>query len=472
MQMREGNLWKNILLYSIPLMFTNLLQVFFNLADIAVVGKFAGSIALGAVGSTTILITLTTGWLIGMSNGVNSLTARFIGAEEEDSLRKCIHTGFVLCLGTGILVTVLGICLSAPVLALMKTKDELISEALIYFRIYMLGSPALGIYNYGNAVLSAAGDTKKPLRFLAIAGGINIVLNLIFVIVFKMSSAGVALASIISQYISAVLVLRELLKTQEAYRLRILRTPAASGRRYPDASGMYTSADSGSTCTASGLRAGFSLPMLGRLLSISVPAAIQYSLFAVANLFVQSAVNSFDHVTVEGNSAAANADSIIYEMMAAFYVGSTSFIGQNLGARKYDRILKTYLITTVYSFGIGLVLGLALYAFREPFLYLFTNDADVVARGLERVGIMAFSYCISAFMDNATAAARGLGKTAVPTAFVILGTVVFRIIWIYTIFAKYHTLTALYLLYACAWVFTAIMGNIYFFREYGKLKSS
>ncbi len=440
MEMTKGNLWKNILLYSIPLMLTNLLQVFFNLADVAVAGKFAGPVSLGAVGSTTILITLTTGWLIGMSNGVNSLTAFFIGAKNPDEVKKITSTGFILCLGAGIFVTAVGIALSAPVLKLMGTKPELMEEALIYFRIYMLGSPALAIYNYGNAVLSAAGDTKSPLKFLSISGLINVCLNLLFVIAFKMTSDGVAYASIISQYISATLILLELLSKREGYGFSVKRKD-------------------------------LSMQAALRILAISIPAAIQYSLFAVANLFVQSAVNTFDHVTVEGNSAAANADSVIYQMMAAFYMASTAFIGQNHGAKEYKRILKTYLITTVFSFGVGAILGAFLYIFRYPFLRIFTNEEAVVEAGLARIAIMSFSYAVSAFMDNATAAARGIGKTLLPTVYVILGTVVFRIVWIYTIFAKYHTIESLYLLYICAWTFTAIMENIYFFREYRKLKS-
>ena len=439
MQMREGNLFHNIFLYSLPLMLTNLLQVFFNLADVAVVGQFAGSIALGAVGSTVLLISMTTGWLMGMSGGVNSLAALFLGAEDHKKLKQCVDTGFFLCLGVGVLVAAAGNALAVPVLRLLGTKEELIGDAVTYFRIYCLGGPALGLYNYGNAVLSAAGDTRRPLIYLSIAGVLNVGLNLFFVIVLHMGCAGVALASIISQYLSMALILRYLVTVGAPFRLG-LRTPAVERG------------------------------MAGRILSISVPTALQYSLFAIANLFVQSAVNSFDHVTVEGNSAAANADSLVYDMMAAFYTACTSFIGQNLGAGKLDRVRKTYFVTTLYSFGIGLVMGLLLYVFRRPFLGIFTTDAEVVERGLARIGVMSHSYCISAFMDNATAAARGLGKTVVPTVIVVIGTVVYRIIWIYTVFTVYHTLQGLYLLYPTAWTLTAIFGNLYFFREYRRLR--
>ncbi len=438
MDMRQGNLWKNMLLYSIPLMFTNLLQVFFNLADVAVVGKFAGPIPLGSVGSTSILITLTTGLFLGMAGGVNSLTGFFIGAEEIENEKKCVHTGFLICIATGIIVLVGGILLSKPVLALMGTKDELMAGAVLYFRIYMLGSPALAIYNYGNAILSAAGDTKKPLKYLATAGIINVLLNLLFVIGFHMAAAGVALASIISQYISAILIFRAITKASGDYRFS-----------FEDLH--------------------FDKSIAARILKISIPAAIQFTLFAVANLFVQSAVNSFDHVTVEGNSAAANADNIVYEMMYAFYTACTTFIAQNYGAGKPDRVLKSYVIANAYSFAIGLIFGLLLYAFCDPFLLLFTSDSAVMAQGAKRVSVMALSYCVSSFMDNATAGCRGLGKTTVPTIIIVVGTVILRIVWIYTIFAHFHTLQSLYLLYPAVWILTAIAEIIYFAIQYKKL---
>lgn len=435
MEMREGNLWKKILIYSVPLMLTNLLQVFFNLADVAIVGKFSGPIALGGVGSTTLLITLTTGLLIGIASGINALTALFIGADDVLAVKKCVHTGFIVCLVTGILVLLVGLTLSNSILSLMGTKPELMSEALRYFRIYMLGSPALSLYNYGNAILSSAGETKKPLKYLSFAGVINVLLNLIFVIGLNMSAAGVALASIIAEYISTILIIKELISTDKIYSLR----PASLS-----------------------LNREIAL----RILKIGIPAAIQYSLFAIANLFIQASVNTFDHITVEGNSAAINADPIVYNMMYAFYVACSSFIAQNYGAKKQDRVLKSYLITTVYSFGIGLVLGVLLFIFKSQFLFVFTSDPDVIAQGIRRLNVMALSYCVSSFMDNSIAASRGLGKTSVPTAIVVSGTIGFRIIWVFTVFVYFKTLEALLLTYLCSWIFTAILGNIYFFKQY------
>ena len=435
--MKTGNLWKKILIYSIPLGLTNLLQLLFNIADVAIVGKFAGALSLGAVGSTTLLITLTTGWLIGISNGVNAIVAFFAGSGESEREQKAVHTGLLRCFVVGIIVFLLGFVFAEPVLNLLGTKDEFIKEATRYFKIYMIGSPALAVFNFGNSVLSAEGNTKKPLIYLTISGIVNVVLNLFFVIVLKMTAEGVALASIIAQYISAFLIMRALLFTDKPYKVEWEKIV-------------------------------FDSKIAARILKIGIPAALQYSLFAVANLFVQSAVNSFDHVIVEGNSAAMNFDAVVYDIMAAFYIACTSFVAQNYGANKKARVLKTYFITTIYSFGIAVILGTVIYVWKSQLLHIFTNDEEVVAAGAIRLGVLSITYCLSAFMDNATAACRGLGKTFVPTISVLMGTIVFRIVWIYTIFAYFQTLESLYLLYGCAFVLTAVFQNIYFAWLYRK----
>lgn len=438
MDLLHGSLWKKILIYSIPLMFTNILQVVFNMSDIAVVGKFVGPIALGAVGSTSILVTLFTGLLIGLASGVNALTALHIGSNNNKDVRETVHTAGILCLMAGIIIMALGIVFSRTILETMNTKDELIADAVLYLRIYLAGMPALALYNFGNAVLSAAGDTRRPLLYLFLAGVINVVLNLFFVIVCHLGVAGVAIASIIAQYISAVLILISLFKSLENFSLRMAYLGMNSGK-------------------------------LTRILRIGIPSAFQYALFAIANLFVQASVNSFDHVMVEGNAAAANADSLIYDMMAAFYTAAASFMAQNLGAHKRDRILKSYLISLAYSFFLGLILGISLYIFRYPFLSLFTSDNGVVEAGIRRLSIMSLSYAISAFMDCTIAASRGLGRTAVPTVIVIMGSCVFRIIWIYTVFAHFRTIESLYLLYACSWLVTAIAEAVYFAKIYRRI---
>ena len=427
----NGSLWKKIWLFSVPLMFSNILQVVFNMTDVAVVGKFAGSIALGAVGSTSILITLFTGILIGLGSGVNTLTALYIGAKHSKNIKETVHTAAIICLTAGILILGLGIIFAHNILAFMNTKDELIGDAIIYLRIYLLGMPAMALYNFGNAVLSAAGDTKRPLYYLTAAGIANVVLNLFFVIVLKMGVAGVALASIIAQYGSAFLIIRLLLKVKENYGLQVGELKITSDK-------------------------------VRSILRIGIPSAFQYAIFAIANLFVQTSVNSFDHIIVEGNSAATNADPLVYDMMAALYTACTSFMAQNLGAKKKDRVLKSYFICLLYSFLIGLVLGIGLYIFRYGFLGLFTNDQVVVEAGIKRLSIMGLSYSISAFMDCTIAASRGLGKSIGPTIIVIMGSCVFRIAWIFTVFAHFGTIESLYLLYPCSWAITAVAEIAYF----------
>lgn len=437
MDLSTGSLWKKLFIYSVPLMFSNILQIVFNMADVAVVGKFAGSIALGSVGSTSTLVMLTTGLMIGLASGVNAITALYIGSKNKQNIQETIHTSALICLGMGVLIMTLGIAFSNAILSLMNTKDVLMPGALLYFRIYMFGSPALALYNFGNAVLSAAGDTKRPLVYLSFSGVVNIVLNLVFVIVFHMDVAGVALASIIAQYISAFLILLALFRSKETVSLRLEHLRFA-----PDKA--------------------------KRVLKIGIPSAFQYAIFAIANIFVQTSVNSFNHVMVEGNSAASNSDSLVYDMMAAFYTGCTSFIAQNLGAGKKERILKSYLIALFYSFALALILGIGLYIFRYPFLSLFTNDSAVIEAGSIRLSIMALSYALSAFMDCTTAASRGLGYSTVPTIIIIMGSCVFRVIWIYTIFAHFHTIASLYLLFPCSWVLTATAEMIYFRKIYKK----
>lgn len=431
----EGFLPKQILLFSLPLALSNLLQVLFNMSDVAVVGRFAGSTALGAVGSTSIFVTLFTGFLIGLSNGINVLVARFYGAGRTSDVRRTVHSALLISFSTGIILLVIGLFGSPALLRLLNTKDDLLPGAILYLRIYFLGMPALALYNCGNAVCSAIGDTKRPLIYLSAAGVLNILLNLFFVIVCHLSVAGVALASAISQYLSAWLILRALCRTDACYAI------------HPK-------------------ELHLDPEMTRTILLLGVPAGLQNAIFAIANLFIQAGVNSFDSLMVKGNSAAANADALIYDAMAAFYMACSSFMSQNYGAGKPDRVKKSYLISLAYSFGVGLILGGSLLLFGRQFLALFTTEAAVIDAGMKRISVMALSYCVSAFMDCTIAASRGLGKTIGATVIVILGSCVFRVAWVYTIFAHFHTIPALYLLYPCSWTLTAAAEIVYFIHSY------
>ena len=347
--MTQGSLWKNMLFFSIPLMLSQLLQVLFNMADVAVVGKFSSAEALGAVGSTTTLVTLFTGFLIGMGSAVNVEVARHLGAKDKARTAASVRTSFVICLATGVIIMALCLLSARFMLELLGTKDDLIEGAVLYFRIYALGMPALGIFNFGNGVLSANGDTKRPLTYLMIAGILNVLFNLFFVIVCGMAEDGVALASIITQYVSAGLILIHM------------------GRQENDCTFRFRD-----------LKKGLDKFEGKHILGLGIPAGLQNAVFAIANLFIQGAVNSFDSVMVEGNSAAANADAIIYNVMAAFYTACATFMGQNLGAKKQERVLKSYFIGITYSFVAGAVFGGALFLFGREFLSMFANDEAVI----------------------------------------------------------------------------------------------
>ncbi len=433
LSLTEGPLFSSIVRFSLPLMLSNVLQVLFNMSDIAVVGRFAGPEALGAVGSTAILVTLFTGFMIGMGSGVNVTVARYLGAEKHRDVSETVHTSALLLLITGVALFALGFAFTPALLRLLGTKDVLLEGAIRYLRIYLAGMPALALFNFGNGVLSAAGDTRRPLLFLSIAGVMNVALNLLLVIGFHMAEAGVALASAISQYASAGLIVLSLTHRHEAFGLhrRLLRL-------HPD------------KCR--------------QVLGISVPSGLQNAIFAIANLFIQAGVNSFDAVTVEGNAAAANADGLVYDVMAAVYTACSSFMSRNYGARKRERVRRSYVIWLALSFGVAAVMSAALVLLGRPFLSLFTKDAAVAEAGLIRLRVMGCSYAFSALMDCTIAASRGLGKSFVPTVIVILGSCVFRVVWVLTVFARFHTLLSLYLLYIFSWTITGVAELFYFLR--------
>ena len=433
----SGSLAGQILCFSVPLMLSNVLQILFNMVDVAVVGRFAGSMALGSVGSTTTMINMFTGFLIGLAGGINVLTARFLGARDRKNLREAVHTAAVFSLLTGILLLAVGIGLGRWILVLLHTRTELMDGAVLYISIYFLGMPALAVYNFGNAVFSAAGDTRRPLYYLSAAGVVNIVLNLILVIVFHMDVAGVAIASVIAQYLSAVLIAAALFRSREEYGLCLSEL-----RIHP--------------------------VKLKAIVHIGIPAGLQNIIFHFANMCIQAAVNSFSAVMVAGNAAAANADGLVFDIMAAFYTACGSFMGQNYGAGNRERVRKSYLWSLSYSFGVGALAGGLFLLFGKQFLSLFTGDQEVAAAGMQRLQIMGFSYAMSAVMDCSISASRALGKSVVPTIIVLLGSCVFRVIWIYTVFAWFRTIPSLYLLYIFSWSITGLAEVIYFIKIYQK----
>lgn len=434
----SGKLPIQILLFSLPLMLSNVLQVLFNMADIAVVGQFSGSLSLAAVGSTATAVALFTGLLIGMGGGINALIARYYGARDFQELRRTIHSSALVCLISGGILFLVGLFGSRSLLRLLQTKEEILDKATLYMQIYFCGMPALALFNFGNAVYSAIGNTKKPLIFLSISGILNVVLNVFFVVACHMDVAGVALASVLSQYLSAFLILFTLFRTKEIYGLSFRELTIHKKNRQ-------------------------------EILSLGIPAAAQNAIFYLANLFVQFGVNTFDTVVVAGNSAAANADALVFDVMAAFHTAASSFIGLNYGAGNRKRIRQSYVLCLSYAFCTGAIMSFFLVTFGPQFLSIFTPDPAVIEAGMTRLTLMGSLYCFTAFMDTSIASSRGIGKSVVPMMIVISGSCIFRVVWVFTVFAYFRTIFSLYLLYIFSWVITGIFEVWYFVRCYRRL---
>ena len=365
-EMTSGSLWKNILLFSLPLMATQVLEVLFNLSDVAIAGKYAYNtyIALGSVGSTTTLVSLFTGLLIGLGGGVNVAVARGLGMGSDEDVEHTNHSSLLICLSAGILTCLVCVFFAEPMLRLLNTKEEFLPGAVLYLKLYALGLPAMGIYNCGNGILSATGDTKRPLIYLSVAGVLNVLLNLFFVIGCNMSAEGVAIASAIAQWVSAILIMLHLMHRRDCCRIALTK-----------------------------LR--FHRMASKRVLLIGVPSGLQNAIFAVANLFVQAGLNSFDEITVSGAAAAANADTLVFNMMAAFCTACASFVSRNWGAGRNDRIRKSYYISMLYASIVGALAGVLLILFGRQFLSLFADKPEVIDAGVDRLRIMAFSYFIA-----------------------------------------------------------------------------
>lgn len=435
--MCNGPLLGKILVFSLPLMLSGILQLLFNAADIVVVGQFAGSEALAAVGATSSLINLLVNVFIGLSVGANVLVARFYGAGLHKDLEEMVHTAITTAVISGCILVVLGCILAGPALQLMGTPDNVIGGAAVYMRIYFIGMPVMMAYNFGSAILRAVGDTKRPLYYLLLAGVVNVVLNFIFVMYFSMGVAGVALATVISQAVSAVLVIRCLIKTESAYHL-ILKNL----RIVPD--------------------------KLMKMIQIGVPAGLQGALFSISNVLIQSSVNSFGSVAMAGNTAASNIEGFVYTSMNSLHQTAISFTGQNYGAMKYKRIGKILLICQLLVFGVGMIMGNAAYLFSGELLKLYSSEAEVIQYGVLRLGIICTTYCLCGMMDVMVGSLRGMGYSVMPMLVSLTGACGFRIIWIMTAFQKVHTLECLYWSYPISWGVTFVVHLICFLLVYKK----
>ena len=430
--MCNGPLLGKILLFSVPLMLSGILQLLFNAADIVVVGQFAGNEALAAVGSTGSLNNLIVNVFMGLSIGTSIMVARYYGAQDWKSIREIVHTSMLVSFICGVALIFIGIFLAAPLLELMGTPPECLDQAVLYMRIIFIGMPSQMVYNFGAAILRAVGDTRRPLLFLLAAGIVNVLLNLFFVIVFHMDTAGVALATIISQSISAVLVVLCLMRSHAPYRLRFRRLRVRKAQ-------------------------------LLQIIRVGLPAGIQGAVFSVSNVLIQSSINSFGSLAVGGNTAASNIEGFVYTSMNSLYQASLSFTSQNVGAGKLQRVVPILLrcLGVVLTVGVGLS-GLAL-LFNHQLLGIYSSDQEVIRYGLGRLEVVCATYFLCGMMDVVCGSVRGLGSSVVPTIVSLTGACGLRILWIYTIFAENRTLFFLYLSYPITWVITFSAHLVCFF---------
>ena len=432
MDMTEGSLLTKVLFFSLPIMLSGILQLMFNAVDIIVVGRFTGSQALAAVGSTTALINMFTNLFIGISLGANVLAARFYAAKREKEMSETVHTAITLALISGIVMAFVGVIFSRFALELMDTPDDVIGLSTLYMRIYFLGMPFFMLYNYGAAILRAVGDTKRPLFFLVAAGVINAGLNLLLVIVFDMGVAGVAIGTIVSQMISSILVLRCLCRSEGSYKLSFSKLRIR---------GIY----------------------MKQIFQVGIPAGIQSTVINFSNVLLQSSVNSFGSTAMAGYTAANNIFGFLYVSVNSVTQSCMSFTSQNYGVRKTKRMDKVLLDCIILSFTFSFTLGCGAYFFGNELLRLYTSDPDVIQCGIEILAYTTVPYFCCGIMDLIPGALRGMGHSGVPMILSIIGTVGTRIVWIFGLFPHNRSLSFLFISYPVSWILTILMQVICFY---------
>lgn len=429
--MCNGSIMDKLISFSLPLMISSILQLMFNAVDIIVVGRYTGSQALAAVGSTTALINIFTNLFIGISLGANVLAARYFAVGQDKEMSEAVHTAITLALVSGIIMAFVGAGASRFALELMDTPADVIDLSVIYMRIYFLGMPFFMLYNYGAAILRAVGDTKRPLLFLIAAGLANVVLDLLLVIVIPLGVAGVAIGTVTSQMISCILVLRCLWKSESSYQLRISRL----GMK-----GIY----------------------LKRIFQVGIPAGIQSTVITFSNVLLQSSVNSFGSTAMAGYTAANNILGFLYVAVNAVTQACMSFTSQNYSVGKLKRMDKVLLDCVLLSAGAALVLGVGAYAFGSQILGIYTAEEDVIQCGLEILSITTVPYFLCGIMDLFPGAMRGMGHSAVPMILSVIGTVGTRILWIYVFFPQHRSLYFLFISYPGSWIATILMQAVCF----------
>lgn len=423
MDMTTGSLFPKILSFAFPLMITGLLQIVYNAADVMVVGRFAGSVSLAAVGATSTLVNLMLNLFLGLSMGSGVVVAKHIGAADNAAVHRSVHTAMLLSLVSGILIGLFGFIISPIALKAMGTPAEVLKLSSLYLKIFFLGTPANMIFNYGASILRATGDSKRPLYILTSTGILNVVLNIFFVVKCHMDVAGVALATIIAQYVSAVCVLYILLNINSVIHLS------------PKKLAIYKDE-------------------LKDILRIGIPAGLQGSLFSLSNVIIQSSINSFGAAAIAGNTASGNVDSIIFTCCNSVSQTATTFTSQNFGAGQYRRIRKIYFNCIGTSAAIAVIFGIALWFFGPQILTVFSTDAEVIELGMIRLRLFAVTYIINSALDVTTGQMRGLGKSVIPMIVTMVGVCGLRILWVFTVFPQHRSLFMLYFSYPVSWLIT------------------
>ena len=426
MDMTEGALLPKMLVFSIPLILSSILQLLFNAADLVVVSRYGCDDALGAVGSTGSLINLITNLFIGLSVGTNVLVARFFAAKEAENLKKTIHTSILLSVIIGVFLAILGILITPEILKLMGLTGNILKLASLYLQIYFIGMPSVLLYNFGSAVLRAVGDTRRPLIYMIVSGIVNLGLNLLLVLGFNLDVEGVAIATVISQTLSAILIVITLTRYDGMLKLNLKE-----------------------------LR--IDKKILGKILVIGLPAGFQGTLFSLSNVFIQSSVNSFGDTVIKGNAAASNLEGFVYVAMNAYHQTALSFMSQNVGAGKKNRINKITVTSLILVSIVGLILGNLVVIFERPLLSIYAKDnLAIIEAGIVRLRFICSVYFLCGIMDVMVGALRGLGYSTMPMIVSLMGACVFRLIWLATVFRidAFHTIETVYISYAISWILT------------------
>ena len=423
--MSEGSILPKLLKFAIPLMLSSILQLMFNAADVIVVGRFAGDNSLAAVGCTGSLVNLLINLFIGLSVGTNVMTARHYGAKQKDELHNTVHTSIMIAIYGGIILTIVGTVFTKGILELMGTPEPVLPLAALYLRIYFIGMLPNMLYNFGSAILRAVGDTKRPMYYLMLAGIVNVVLNLLFVIVLKMDVAGVALATIISQTISATLVIKCLIRSNSQIKL-VIKELKIDKRE------------------------------LKNIVRIGIPAGLQGCIFSLSNVVIQSSINSFGETVVSGSSACSNLEGFVYVAMNSFHHAALAFVSQNMGAGKYTRIRRIMMCAIICVTVTGIMIGQLELFFGENLLGIYTTSPDVISAGMARMRSIDATYFLCGLMDVMVGILRGIGYSVMPMIVSLLGACGTRLLWIATVFQieQYHRVETVYISYTFSWLLT------------------